>query len=131
MSRDNADLFLECIEAFNRMDIPGVLRYLDPTVQFDHRLTELQGTYKGLDGVKGLFEDVAEHLGALKIDCPDVRDLGDRVLALGTARMTGKLSGAETELPFTVVASFSNGLMTHFTDYGDKEQALEAAGLSK
>ena len=78
-----------------------------------------------------LFDDIAEHFDSLKVECPDVRDLGDRVLALGTSRLTGKGSGVETELPFTVVASFSGGRMTHFTDFGDRDQALEAAGLSE
>jgi len=29
------------------------------------------------------------------------------------------------------LATFRNGLMTHFKDYGNKDQALEAAGLSE
>ena len=41
----------------------------------------------------------------------------------------GRASGAETELPFTVVASYRDGRMTRFTDFGDRDQALEAAGL--
>ena len=53
------------------------------------------------------------------------------MLALGTVHATGKGSGVETELPFTVVARFRDGLITHFTDFGDRDQALEAAGLSE
>ncbi len=131
MSRENVDQFMRSIEAFDRMDIPGVLRLLDPEIRFEHRLAALQGSYVGLDGVEGFLADVAEHFDALKVECPDVRDLGDRVLALGTTRITGKGSGVETELPFTVLARFRDGRMTHFTDFGDKDQALEAAGLQK
>ena len=40
------------------------------------------------------------------VDCDDIRDLGDRVLALGTVRAVGKESGVEVEMPFTVVATF-------------------------
>ena len=129
MSQENVERFMECVEAFNRMDIPGSLRPLDPEIQFDHRLSELQGSYSGLEGVKGFFADVAEHFDGLAVDCPDVRDLGDRVLALGTTHLTGKGSGVETELPFAVVAEFRDGRMTQFTDFGDRGQALEAAGL--
>ena len=32
-------------------------------------------------------------------------------------------------MPFTVLATVQDGLVTHFTDYGDREKALEAAGL--
>ena len=60
-----------------------------------------------------------------------VRDLGDRVLGLGTICATGKGSGVETELTFATVARFRDGLMTEYTDFGDVEKALEAAGLSE
>ena len=60
---------------------------------------------------------------------PDVRDLGDRVLALGTIRGTGKGSGIATEVPLAVVATFRGGLCTHLRDYGGRAQALEAVGL--
>jgi hypothetical protein len=33
-------------------------------------------------------------------------------------------------MPFTVLAKFKGGLVTDFTDYGDREKAIEAAGLS-
>jgi len=32
-------------------------------------------------------------------------------------------------VPLAIVASFRDGLITHLKDYGDKDQALEAAGL--
>jgi ketosteroid isomerase-like protein len=79
--------------------------------------------------VRALFADFTEHFDSWRIYCEDIRDLGDRVLALGIVRATGKESGAETELPFTVVARIKDGLVTDYTDYGDRDQALEAAGL--
>ena len=131
MSEENVDLFKECIEGFNRMDIAGLLRLMDPEIRFDHRLSELEGSHSGLESVQELFADVVEHFDGLTVDCPDIRDLGDRVLGLGTTRITGKGSGLETELPFTVIATFKDGRMTQFIDYGDREEALEAAGLQE
>jgi ketosteroid isomerase-like protein len=69
---------------------------------------------------------VKRHPGLL---LEDKSKRGDQVLALGTTSLTGKGSGVETELPFAVVARFKDGRMTHFTDYGDRDRALEAAGL--
>jgi hypothetical protein len=129
MSQENVDRFLEVVKSWNRHDVPGVLRFLDPKIRFEHRLAAFQGTYVGVEGVRTFLADVADHFDTWEVDCGDVRDLGDRVLALGILRATGRGSGVETELPFTVVASFSGGLMTHFTDFGDREKALEAAGL--
>jgi ketosteroid isomerase-like protein len=131
MSQENVEQFMRSVEAFDHMDIPGILKLLNPEIRFEHRLAELAGSYSGLEGVKAFLADVAEHFGALQIDCPDVRDLGDRVLALGTTHLIGKGSGVETEMPFTVVATFREGRMSHFIDFGDKDQVLEAAGLSE
>jgi ketosteroid isomerase-like protein len=131
MSQENVERFLEVVKSWNRHDLPGVLRFLDPEIRFEHRLAAFQGSYVGVEGVRTFLADLANHFDTWKVDCRDVRDLGDRVLALGITRATGKGSGAETELPFTVVASFSGGRITRFIDFGDKEQALEAAGLSE
>jgi ketosteroid isomerase-like protein len=131
MSQENVERFRAVIEAMNRRDIESVLQGMDPEIQYEHRLAALEGSFVGLDGVRGWFADLLEHFGAWRIYCEDIRDLGDRVLALGTIRATGKESGVETELPFTVVARIKDGLMVHFTDYGDRDKALEAAGLSE
>ena len=131
MSQENVDRFVQSIAAFNRADIPGVLGFFDPEIQLSHRLAALQGDYVGVDGARAFLADLAEHFGTWRIDCPDIRDLGALVLGLGTVHATGKGSGAETELPFTVVARFRDGRITHFTDFGDRNKALEAAGLSE
>jgi ketosteroid isomerase-like protein len=129
MSQQIVDVLRESIERFNRGDIAGVLRLMDSDIRFEHRQAELQGSFRGVDAVKGWFADLREIFENARIDCDDFRDLGDRVLALGTLRAIGTRSGAEVEAPYTAVASFENGLITHFIDYGDKERALEVAGL--
>jgi hypothetical protein len=131
MSQENVDRFLEAVESWNRQDLSGVLRTMDPEVRFEHRLAALQGTYVELDGVRSFLADAAEHFDSWEVDCREVRDLGDRVLALGITRATGKESGVQTELPFTVLARFSQGRLIDFIDFGNKDHALKAAGLSE
>ena len=124
MSQANIDLYVEGIKAFNRGDVAAVLGGMDPDIKFEHRLAAV-----GVEAVKEWLLDAREHLEAGQIDCSDVRDLGDRVLALGTLRAIGKESGAAVELPYTVLATFRDGRITQFIDFGDREKALEAAGL--
>ena len=131
MSQENVDLIRAVIEAINRDDGESALQRMDPEIRFEHRLGALQGICVGHESVRGLFADFAEHFDSWRIYCEDIRDLGDRVLALGTVRATGKGSGAETVLPFTVVARIKDGLVTDYIDYGDRDQALEAAGLEE
>jgi SnoaL-like protein len=139
MSQANVDRFLEATELFNRLgesvaspnpeDVLGFVRLMDPEVQFEPQQTLLEGSYTGHGGVLSWLIDIAEHYDNGRMHLSDIRDLGDRVLALGTLHVTGLGSGIEIEVPATIVASFRDGLMTHLKDYGDKDRALEAAGL--
>lgn len=138
MSEENVERFIEATEAFNRMteraeanleDLRGFLGIMDPEIQFEPQQAALEGGYLGHEGVIQWLADLAQHYAGGHMDLPDIRDLEDRVLALGTLRVIGRGSGIETDVPVAVLARFENGLMTHFKDYGDKRQALEAAGL--
>jgi SnoaL-like domain len=129
MSEENVKLMREGIEATNRRDLEAVFRGLAPNIHFEHRLAALQGSFVGIEGVRSWFADLVEVFESWWIDCEDIRDLGDRVLALGTVRTIGRESGVETELPLAIVAEYSDGLVVHYIDYGDWAQALEAAGL--
>src|SRR4051794_40135393 len=135
MSQENVERFVEATEAFNRVaaspgaDASDFLRFMDPEIQFEPVQATLQGSYVGLDGVRAWLADLAEHYQGGQVHYAEIRDLGDWVLALGTLRVTGMGSGIGIEVPVAVVATFRNGVVTHFKDYGDRDQALEAAGL--
>jgi ketosteroid isomerase-like protein len=133
MSEENVNGFVASAEAFNRRDIDGLFTFFDPEVQFEPQQAALQGTYVGHEGVGEWLRDLAEHYDPESghIHLADVRDLGDSVFAAGTLRFAGKASGIQTEVPIAIVARFRNGRMTYFKDYGDKAEALEAAGLSE
>jgi ketosteroid isomerase-like protein len=129
MSEENVEALQEMFEAVNRRDVPGILRFMDHEVRFEPQIVALEGSYAGgHDGVRRFFADNAEEFDTFEVHCPDMRDLGDRVLAFGTARGLAKVSGIETEAQLAIVVSFQDGLITHFKDYRDKEEALKAAG---
>jgi ketosteroid isomerase-like protein len=131
MSQENVERLRASLEAFVSNDVAGVLRHADPEVHFEPRLAVLQGVYAGHDGVRAFLADAWENLTVVGIDYRDVRDLGDRVLALGSFRIGGVGSGVETETPFAIVASFRDDRIVHLKDYGDKDEALEAVGSSR
>ena len=131
MSQENVDRFLKGAEAFNRDDIEGGLEIYDPDVVFETQAAEMEGVFIGHEGVRGFIASIDDHYEDVQIEYPDVRDLGDRVLALGTMRTVGKGSGMTQETPLAIVASFRNGRITASKDYGDKDRALKAAGLSE
>jgi ketosteroid isomerase-like protein len=140
MSQENVERFVAIAEAFNQIaqapddpfpHLQGLLGAMDSTIQFHPQQAVLEGGYAGHEGVMQWLVDIAEHYRDGHIRVAEVRDLQDRVLALGTLHFTARASGIETEAPLGVVASFHDGLITQFTDYGDHTQAIEAAGLSE
>jgi ketosteroid isomerase-like protein len=129
VSEDNVEILCAAIEAFARRDLPGLLRYADPEIEFEPQLAALEGSYSGHDGVRRFFADSWDDLELASLEYPDVRDLDDRVLALGTFHISGKGSGIPAEPPMAIVATIRDGLITHLKDYGGHAKALEAAGL--
>ena len=135
MSQENVARFLEGTEAFNeafnRGDVDRWLETFHPGAVLELQNAALEGDYLGHDGLRRFFAEFAEVFELFILDYPDVRDLGDRVLGLGTARTIGRGSGIESELPVAIVASYRDGLCTHLKDYGEWGQALQAVGLSE
>ena len=111
-----------------------VLEELDPAVEFHAVLEELLGgegrVYRGHAGYRDFTRDFDEAFAEAHWEFPDIRDLGDRLLAIGRFRATGH-SGARAEVPLGVVVDYGNGVMTRVWSTLDPREALEAAGLSE
>ena len=129
MSQENVEAMRWAIDSMNRRDIDSVVLGMHPEIRFEHRLAALQGSFVGVDAVRRWFADLGDHFATWRIDCEDIRDLGDQVLALGTIHASGSASRVETEFPLSVVARYKDGLLTEFIDYGDTAEAFEAVGL--
>jgi hypothetical protein len=59
-----------------------------------------------------------------------VREAGERVLVFITLRARGRTSDAMIEAPFVHLATVRDARIVASRDFSDREQALEAAGLS-
>jgi ketosteroid isomerase-like protein len=136
MSQENVEAFKRAVDAGNRGDVEaGLLKELDPEVEWHPvLLTSLEAeatVYRGHDGVREWFRTMSETFSERHIDVDEVRDLGDRLIAIGRARMRGEASGAVTESPIAYLVDFSNAKATRVQSYLDPQEALEASGLSE
>ena len=135
MSEENVEAFKRVVAAWNRGDIDAGLEMLDPAVEVHAVAPAALGgestVYRGHEGVRELFRDVHEAFVEHRIEISEIRDLGERVLAVGQLRMRGTGSGAEVESPIAYVYEFKNGKATRIDDFLNPEEALEAAGLSE
>jgi hypothetical protein len=135
MSQENVEAFKHATDAINRGDIEVFLPAVHPAVEFHAFMEELLGgegrVYLGHAGVREFFRDFNEHFDELHWEYSDIRDLADRVLAIGTFRARGRMSGVEVETPIGVLVDYEYGLATRVLSTGDPDEALEAAGLSE
>jgi ketosteroid isomerase-like protein len=97
-----------------------------------------EGSFVGHEGLRRFLADTIEIFELLQLDYTDIRDLGDRVLAIGSIQVRGRGSGVETDIPSAAIVEYRDGLLWRFKDYGeatrvrsylDPNEALEAAGL--
>jgi ketosteroid isomerase-like protein len=131
VSRENVEAFRHAVDAANRGDIEGAVRYCTEDTVFLALRSTLQGGYRGHDGIRTLFADNAENFDVWELRYSELHDLGDRVLAIGVLRVRGKGSGLETEVPSAGIATMRGGKIARWQDFGDRDRALEAAGLSE
>ena len=135
MSRERIEQAKRSVDAYNRRDVEALLEELDPEVEWHPALLVLLGgeatVYRGHEGVRELMREIDDVLDEIHVEYSEIRDLGDRVVAIGRLRTRGKASGAETESPIATVSDLRNGKSIRIRTYLDPKEALEAAGLSE
>ena len=132
MSRENVDVIREGWEAWQRGDLPGLFRQLDPDVVWDttHFHDWPESDYRGIEGVERFLREWLEVWDGLEIEVEEVRAASDdRVVSLILQRGTGRSSGLAMEMEMAQVATLRNGKVTRFDNYENRAEALEAAGL--
>jgi ketosteroid isomerase-like protein len=131
MSQENVEATRRGVAAFNRGDVEEAVALIHPDAEFIPMRAPVQGAYRGHEGVREFFHDNAENFEVFEVTSEEIRDVGDRVVALGTVRIRGKGSGAEVTVPSAVVITYEEGKVVRFEEFGDQSRALEAAGLSE
>ena len=101
MSQENVEVFKRAFDAINRRDAEGLLSELDPEVEWHSAILIAMGgeqtVYRGHEGVREWLRDLYETLSEFHAEYPEIRDLGDRAVAIGSVRARGTGSEAEIE----------------------------------
>ena len=136
MSQENVEAFKRGLDAFNRGDVEAVLKELDTEVEWHPvlqmvMLGEEETVYRGHEGVREAFRHWDEIFAEIHIELAEIRDLGDRIVAIGRIHARGQESGAEVDSPAAWVAALKHGKAVCVSEYLDPEAALDSAGLSE
>ena len=131
MSQENVDAFLTAVDAINRADVEGFVGLATDDVVVSALRSALAGDYRGHAGARAFLADNEETFEVFHASYEDVRELGDRVLALGKIHVRVRAGQLETDLTSAGVAVFRDGKLARWTDYGDRNAALKAVGLEE
>jgi ketosteroid isomerase-like protein len=133
MSQENVEAFKRFADANNRRDVEALLAELDPEVEWHSAvLRSLRGeaeVHRGHAGVREMLRDLYEAFSEFQVEFSEIRDLGDRVVAIGRWITRGEESGAEVTPPLASVVDFRNGKAIRVRSYLDPEDALVDAAL--
>jgi ketosteroid isomerase-like protein len=107
-----------------------MFRYLHPNVEWKTPLMSI--TYRGYYGLSSGFDQLVEAAQAYGIKLKEVSDLGETdVLAVAEVEMQGRSSDIDLKTTVFAVVTVHDGLITQLSDYLQRHEALEAAGLSE
>ena len=129
MSQENVEIFNRSLRAFQNGDFEAWVDSFAEGGDFIPQRAPIQGEYRGHEGIRRFLADNEENFDVFEPFGYDVRDCGDRVLAIGTLRVRGKGSGVEIEVRSAIVVAYRDGKAIRFQDFGDRRAALEAVGL--
>jgi ketosteroid isomerase-like protein len=135
MSEENVELVRQAFEAFNRDDRATVTRLAAPDAELHSVAGPLlgAGTIRGREAIlKFFWEDLPEVIEGFRSSPEEFTDLGDdRVLVVARYEGRGRESDVEVNMRVASVYQIRDGMVASVRDYGSREEALEAAGLSE
>jgi len=111
-----------------RADASAALDDFDPDVVLS---SVEQGTSRGRDAVRRNFERWASAWKDVEATAEEFVDAGDRVLITAYFRGRGRGSGVEVDARFYDVYTLRDGRIVRVDEFTDRDDALEAAGLSE
>jgi ketosteroid isomerase-like protein len=133
MSQENVEVVRRCYELMAKRDFSAFPEVAHPDLVFDlSRNVFNPGVYHGLDGLQRFVEQVDDMWDEFEIRPEEFTDGGDQVVAAVRISGRGKGSGVAAEMQVFAVWTLHEGRVVQVTGgYRDRDDALEAAGLSE
>ncbi len=130
MSEENLELIRAGFAAHNRGDLDALTQVYDPDVVFE---TLLLGTHHGNEAIRLIYEENQKTLSGYSVDPIELIDTGDQVVAVAQVNGVGPASqiAMEDRDRFAFLFTIKNGRVVREQAFRNREEALEAAGLSE
>ena len=129
MSQENVELIRAGFAAHNRGDLDALVEVYDPGVVFE---TLLLGTHHGNEAIRLIYEENQKTLSGYDVVPVELIDSGDQVVAVAEVKGVGPVSRIAMDGDqFAFVFTIKNGRVVREQAFRNRNEALEAAGLSE
>jgi ketosteroid isomerase-like protein len=131
MSAQNVEAVRRAWEAFNRGDLETFFADTAADVEFEEDPVFPEAAiFRGREEIRAYLEGFQEAMADHRFEVEELRDLGDRVLALMHETARGTSSGADVDQRPVFLYEFRDGLIVRVRAYLDRAEGLAAAGAS-
>jgi ketosteroid isomerase-like protein len=127
VSQADIDVVRGSHEAFRRRDLEAFVDHMDPEIEFTSLILEVEGTYRGHEGVRAWWDDILAVFPDWQPQDEDARKVGDRVVLRVRTEGTGTGSGIDVDRAIWQVAEVRDGRLTAWRFYRTEDEALAAA----
>jgi ketosteroid isomerase-like protein len=133
MSEENVEMVRSSILGWNDRGVDAFVENVAPDAEFHPPKESFEpGIYRGPDGVRTYWERTGETFKERRVESVDMIEVDDtRVIAVVKGFATTPHFATEVEMNWALLVTIENGLVTRTETFTDRQQALEAAGLSE
>lgn len=128
MSQENVEIVRAWAQAFNRRDMDVLDDLASASFELKGYMSSMieTTTYRGHDGLRKYFADADSAWESVEVSLDEVRDFGERFLAIGKLHGKGRASGMEVVLPLAWVGAIVAGELVWIHTHESEAAALEA-----
>ena len=126
MSEEILDQVRRAYDTFNRRDWDAFRRLMDRDVTVESRLVQVDGGYRGYDGLRRWWDEVFETIPDYRVEIEGMREVGDIVLVQSRGLGHGAASGTPVVDPFWHAIEMRDGRCTWWRNCSTEAEALAA-----
>jgi ketosteroid isomerase-like protein len=129
MSQENVEIVRSALDAYNRGDLEAAMKHAAPDCELDwsRSIGPQRGVYR-LDQLPQF--NLTETFESVRTEPEEFIDAGEHVITPLIGYVRGR-DGIEVTARFSYLWTFREGTVVRVTLYQERQEALEAAGLSE
>jgi ketosteroid isomerase-like protein len=129
VSAENLDIVRGLYRTMNDGDVAHAAQFIHPDAEWISDVRLGQRPLRSRDTIVGYFVDLADSFDELAAEIERVWATDDRVLVFVRVVGRGLRSGADIDIRIAHLLTLRDGLIVRGEGYGNRDEALDAAGV--